>query len=124
MNMPSDGAHDRSLGADRSSMRSDLVIVGLGYVGLPLAQEAAASGLRVVGFDVSDRVVDGINSGRSHVDDLSDAEVAKMLADGFSATADPACIATADAVSGYTLSLALKSLKETARIPIAAPATA
>ncbi|MDW3219862.1 MAG: nucleotide sugar dehydrogenase [Acidimicrobiales bacterium] len=76
----------------------DLVIVGLGYVGLPLAQEAVASGLQVTGFDVSTRAVDGLNNGSSHVDDLSDDDIATMLAGGFSATTDPACIAGADVV--------------------------
>lgn len=77
---------------------SDLVIVGLGYVGLPLAQEAVASGLKVTGFDVSTRAVEGLNNGSSHVDDLSNDDIATMLAGGFSATTDPACIATADVV--------------------------
>ena len=42
-------------------------IIGLGYVGLPLAVELAHAGYRVLGFDVSQRVVDGLNNGRSHV---------------------------------------------------------
>ena len=50
----------------------DLVVVGLGYVGLPLARSAAAAGLKVVGLDRSRRVVEGLNAGRSHVDDISD----------------------------------------------------
>ncbi|MFT7601598.1 MAG: UDP-N-acetyl-D-glucosamine dehydrogenase, partial [Acidimicrobiales bacterium] len=79
-------------------MSRRLVIIGLGYVGLPLAKEAVASGLKVVGFDVSDRAVDGLNAGRSHIDDISNDDIASMLASGFSATTDPACIATADTV--------------------------
>ncbi|MET9708846.1 nucleotide sugar dehydrogenase [Nocardiopsis alba] len=74
---------------------TDLVVLGLGYVGLPLAAEAVSSGLRVTGFDVSDRVVDGLNQAISHVDDLSSDDVAMMLDQGFSATTDPACLATA-----------------------------
>ncbi len=74
------------------------VIVGLGYVGLPLAERATASGVRIVGLDASRRVVDGLNEGRSHVDDLSDDAVAVMLADGFSATTDASCVAGAAAV--------------------------
>lgn len=75
-----------------------LVVMGLGYVGLPLAQEAVRSGLETVGYDVSATVVDSLNAGRSHVDDLSDDDVAAMLAGGFRATADPAVIGDADAV--------------------------
>jgi UDP-N-acetyl-D-glucosamine dehydrogenase len=74
------------------------VILGLGYVGLPLAQEATRSGLAVVGLDSSARVVDGLKAGRSHVDDLSDAEVATMLAAGFTASRDPQVIAGAATV--------------------------
>jgi UDP-N-acetyl-D-glucosamine dehydrogenase len=67
---------------------TDLVIIGLGYVGLPLAHEATRSGLDVKGFDLSQRVVEGLNSGRSHVDDLSDDDVRSMLDTGFRASAD------------------------------------
>lgn len=76
-------------------MTADVVVLGLGYVGLPLAQEAARSGLTVVGFDVNAAVVDGLNAGRSHVDDLSDGDIAQMLANGFKATTDETAIADA-----------------------------
>ena len=79
-------------------MARDLVVIGLGYVGLPLAQEAARSGLSVTGLDVSERVVEGLRAGRSHVDDLSDDDIATMLAAGFEATTDASVIAEAGAV--------------------------
>ena len=66
----------------------DAVIIGMGYVGLPLAREASAAGLSVIGLDVHPEVVDGLNHGRSHVDDLADADVGEMLGRGFFATAD------------------------------------
>jgi UDP-N-acetyl-D-glucosamine dehydrogenase len=66
----------------------DAVIIGMGYVGLPLAQEASATGLSVIGLDVNPEVVDGLNQGRSHVDDLADSDVVKMLGCGFFATTD------------------------------------
>jgi UDP-N-acetyl-D-glucosamine dehydrogenase len=75
----------------------DLVVVGLGYVGLPLAQAASAAGLKVAGLDRNSAVVDALNAGRSHVDDLSDADVAAMKASGFTATTDPSILAQADA---------------------------
>jgi UDP-N-acetyl-D-glucosamine dehydrogenase len=65
----------------------DLLVIGLGYVGLPLAQEAALSGLKVVGYDLNHDVVTGLNSGRSHVGDIRDAHISDMLARGFRATA-------------------------------------
>ena len=76
----------------------NLVVLGLGYVGLPLAREATRGGLLVVGLDTSARVVDGLNSGRSHVDDYSDDDVREMRAAGFSATTEPSCLDRADVV--------------------------
>ncbi|WP_329326201.1 nucleotide sugar dehydrogenase [Streptomyces luteogriseus] len=76
----------------------DLVVVGLGYVGLPLARSAAAAGLRVVGLDRSRRVVEGLNSGRSHVDDITDADVRAMREQGFEAVDRADVIAGAAAV--------------------------
>jgi UDP-N-acetyl-D-glucosamine dehydrogenase len=64
----------------------DLLVIGLGYVGLPLAREATLSGLSVVGFDLNTEIVAALNSGRSHVDDISDADIAEMVARGFRAT--------------------------------------
>ncbi|MFI7588425.1 nucleotide sugar dehydrogenase [Spongisporangium articulatum] len=66
-------------------MPLDLALIGLGYVGLPVAQEACRAGLSVVGLDISPEVVTGLNAGRSHVDDLDDAAVAAMLEAGFRA---------------------------------------
>ncbi|HEY6498542.1 MAG TPA: nucleotide sugar dehydrogenase [Streptosporangiaceae bacterium] len=67
-------------------MQVDLLVIGLGYVGLPLVQEATNVGLTVVGFDIGQGVVDGLNGGRSHIDDLSDADVQRMVDAGFRAT--------------------------------------
>ena len=67
-------------------MTVDLVVIGLGYVGLPLACEASAAGLEVVGFDLAKNVITNLNSGHSHVDTVSDTDVAQMVAAGFRAT--------------------------------------
>ncbi|GGV27200.1 UDP-N-acetyl-D-glucosamine dehydrogenase [Actinomadura cremea] len=61
----------------------DLVVIGLGYVGLPLVREACRAGLRVGGLDLDERVVTGLLEGRSHIDDVSPDEVGEMLAAGF-----------------------------------------
>jgi UDP-N-acetyl-D-glucosamine dehydrogenase len=74
----------------------DLVVIGLGYVGLPLAAEASRSGLAVIGFDVSDAVVNGLNSGHSHIPDVSPDDIADMLASGFTATTRENEIGTPD----------------------------
>jgi UDP-N-acetyl-D-glucosamine dehydrogenase len=78
-----------------STTHERLVVVGLGYVGLPLVTEAVRQGVHTTGLDVSTRVVEGLNAGRSHVDDISDATVAELLAAGFTATTDPGCLAEA-----------------------------
>ncbi|WP_460691058.1 nucleotide sugar dehydrogenase [Nesterenkonia suensis] len=74
------------------------MIVGQGYVGLPLAQAAAAAGIPTVGFDVSEPLVAQLNAGVSHVDDLSDSDVATMLSQGFRASTDPADLAAASVI--------------------------
>jgi len=79
-------------------MSNALTVIGLGYVGLPLAQEACRQGFDVTGLDLSVPVVEGLNAGRSHVDDLSNADVADMQDAGFRATTDASCIADADTV--------------------------
>ena len=75
-------------------------IVGLGYVGLPLAMEFAKAGFKVIGFDVSTRVCDLLMSGKSHIQDVPSAEVAQMVRAGrFEATADEARLGECDAIS-------------------------
>jgi len=76
----------------------DLLVIGLGYVGLPLAREAALSGLTVVGYDLNQELVAGLNGGRSHVGDIPPADVAEMLAKGFRATALEAEVGTPETV--------------------------
>ncbi len=58
-------------------------IVGLGYVGLPLAVEFSQAGFRVVGIDTDKRLVAGIRAGRSHIEDVSSEAVAKLGAQVF-----------------------------------------
>ena len=74
------------------------VIVGLGYVGLPLANAASQSGVDVIGLDLNTGIVEGLNAGRSHIDDLSADDIAALLATGFSATTEASVIADADVV--------------------------
>jgi UDP-N-acetyl-D-glucosamine dehydrogenase len=75
-------------------------IVGLGYVGLPLAMELVKAGYRVIGFDVQQKVVDALNAGRSHIQDVPAAVVAKAVQEKkFSATTDLARLKEPDAIS-------------------------
>jgi UDP-N-acetyl-D-glucosamine dehydrogenase len=75
-------------------------IVGLGYVGLPLAVELAGAGYRVLGFDISERVVSGLKAGRSHVKDISDEQLNAAVQTGrFEATTDMSRMGEPDAIS-------------------------
>lgn len=74
------------------------IILGQGYVGLPLAQALTEIGDRVLGFDVNQGLVDRLNGGVSHVDDISDDALATMIASGYRATTSPQDIALADVV--------------------------
>ena len=75
-------------------------VIGLGYVGLPLAVEAAKGGMRSLGFDVNAKVVAGINAGRSHIQDVPGADVAKLRKKGLlEATTDMKRLSECDVVS-------------------------
>ena len=80
------------------TVASKLLVIGLGYVGLPLVVEAARAGFQVVGLDTSERVGDELNQGHSHVDDVDDSDVRRIVSNGFIATTSASCIATAEVV--------------------------
>ncbi|MFH1762578.1 MAG: nucleotide sugar dehydrogenase [Gemmatimonadota bacterium] len=82
--------------------RDDLTfgVIGLGYVGLPLAVEAARSGMKVLGFDVQERVTKGINDGLSHIQDLTHEEIREQVEAGrLEATTDMGRLAECGAIS-------------------------
>jgi len=75
-------------------------IIGLGYVGLPLALEFARAGFRTTGIDVDRRKVDDIRAGRSYIVDTRDEEIAEQVQAGrFTATDDFSVIADLDTVN-------------------------
>lgn len=73
-------------------------IIGLGYVGIPLAVRIAEMGLSVIGFDVAQRRVDQLNAGESPIKHILKSDIAKMHETGFKATTDFADIAECDAL--------------------------
>ncbi len=76
-----------------------LGVIGLGYVGLPLAVEFAEAGFRVTGFDLVREKVDGVNAGRSHVKDVSSEALSKVVSAGLlTATTDFARLKDVDTV--------------------------
>ncbi len=75
-------------------------VIGLGYVGLPLAVALAAAGYRVLGFDVSVPVVERVNRGESHIADVASAALRAHTETGrIEATTDMGRLAECDAVS-------------------------
>ena len=75
-------------------------VVGLGYVGLPLALEFARAGFRVIGYDVSERVANLLMEGKSHIQDVSSDDIAGFVTSGkFEATADESRLQEMDAIS-------------------------
>ena len=74
-------------------------VIGLGYVGLPLAVEFARAGLRVTGFDVDDAKVRSINDGNSYIPDVPDDQLAEAVRAGrLRATIDMTELARMDVV--------------------------
>jgi nucleotide sugar dehydrogenase len=74
------------------------VVMGQGYVGLPLASELTDIYEKVSGFDVNLKRVEALNRGQSPISDLPDARLREMLISGYLATSDPSCISSADIV--------------------------
>ena len=79
-------------------MHYDVAIIGLGYVGLPLAREAVHEGMRVGGLDLNAGLVESLRAGRSHVDDIPDADIDDMLARGFVPTTDETMLKDASVI--------------------------
>jgi len=87
--MPTTGSDGRSAAVAPGS-GDRLVVVGQGYVGLPLAVRAAEVGYSVIGFDTDKATIDRLLEGESHVEDIRDEQIAAVLADGsYQPTADP-----------------------------------
>ena len=74
----------RKLAADEAVVG----IVGLGYVGIPLALRFSTVGFRVLGFDIDADRVAALNAGKSPIKHISSESIGRMVAKGFEATAD------------------------------------
>ena len=86
--------------AQRVDGRSTTVaVVGLGYVGLPLVVAFAEVGFPTIGFDISNKTVDALNAGSSHIDDITSERVAAIVgAKKFRATTTAGDLSSADVV--------------------------
>lgn len=75
-------------------------VVGLGYVGLPLAVEKAKAGFKTIGFDVQSAKVDMVNAGKNYIGDVVDADLAELVKSGMlSATTDFSFVKDVDFVA-------------------------
>jgi UDP-N-acetyl-D-glucosamine dehydrogenase len=80
-------------------MKPEIAILGAGYVGMPLAHVFAGGGKTVVLVDVNREVVDAINRGESHIDDVPSGSLKKLVDEGrVSATTDYDALKEADAI--------------------------
>jgi UDP-N-acetyl-D-glucosamine dehydrogenase len=81
------------------SKKATLGVIGLGYVGLPLAVEFARAGFDVIGFDVDAHKVAELMAGRSYIPDVSSDHLAEVVKNGkFKATVDSKALAAADII--------------------------
>lgn len=75
-------------------------VIGLGYVGLPLAVEKAKAGFKTIGFDVQQRKVDLVNAGHNYIGDVVDSDLKKLVEAGtLSATTDFSFVRNVDFVA-------------------------
>ena len=93
--LPSTGLRER---IDNRTAR--VGVVGLGYVGLPLAVEFARAGFEATGIDLDQRKVDAINQGTSYIPDVETEEVARLVSAGrLRATTDFGAVAALDTIN-------------------------
>jgi len=104
-----------------------LGVVGLGYVGLPLAVEKAKVGYRVIGFDVQDKKVQMVNEGHNYIGDIVDTDLERLVKEGkliattdfsFVKDVDTVCIAVPTPLDLYKqpdLSYVISSTKNVAK---------
>src|SRR5712691_169811 len=79
-------------------MKPEIAIIGAGYVGVPLAQVFAEAGRRVVLVEVVQERVDQLNRGESYIEDVPSETLAKLVANGLSATTDYDILRDTDAI--------------------------
>mgnify|MGYP000914184440 CR=1 FL=1 len=75
-----------------------IAVIGLGYVGLPLAIRFSEEGFKTIGFDIDKEKVNMLNSGKSYIKHITEDSIASMANNGFTATAEFSEIAHVDAI--------------------------
>lgn len=83
--------------ADKSAVAG---VIGLGYVGLPLAVQMAKAGFKTTGFDLDEGKVNAINDGKNYIQDIDSADLSKLVGEGLlKATADFRTLGDCDFIS-------------------------
>lgn len=76
-----------------------LGVIGLGYIGLPLAVENAKAGFKTIGFDIQKKKVDSLNQGSNYIGDVANEDLKKIVKSGlFKATSDYSEVVSCDSV--------------------------
>jgi len=83
-----------------SSRQIHIAVIGLGYVGLPLAVEKAKAGFKTIGFDIQQKRVDMVNRGENYIGDVVQEDLASLVKNGmFKATTDYSLIGQCDFIA-------------------------
>jgi UDP-N-acetyl-D-glucosamine dehydrogenase len=78
---------------------SNICVIGLGYVGLPLSLQFARSGIKVLGFDLDPQKVESTNSSKSYLKHFSSESIAEQVSAGrFEATVEPSRLSEVDVI--------------------------
>ena len=78
---------------------SQVAVIGLGYVGLPMAVAVARKGYQVIGIDVSDFCIQNVNAGKNYIDDVNELELKELVSKGlFKASSDYSLIKSVDVI--------------------------
>ena len=90
----------RKLGALIDKKKALMGVIGMGYVGLPLALGLCRSGFRVLGFDTDNKKVTALNKGNSYISHISSEDIGSFVrGEFFSATADFSRLGEADCIT-------------------------
>ena len=81
-----------------SNFKYDVAVIGLGYVGLPLAIQATNSNLKVYGYDIDEEKVNSYNLGKSSIEDISDIELQKSLEKGLFLSSNPKYLSDSETI--------------------------
>ena len=80
------------------NFKYDVAVIGLGYVGLPLAIQATDSNLKVYGYDIDEEKVNSYNLGKSSIEDISDIELQKSLEKGLFLSSNPKYLSDSETI--------------------------